>query len=212
MKSSPPKKRATPRRPPPGDFRRQFELLLAHHPNLVYVGLSRAVSGTLQSGESGLWTTTIFASGLAAFIILNTFLMNVSERRRHISIMRAIGCTKGQMTGSLLEEGIWFGIVGTVIGMVLGVGMAFVATFILANAFDVQLPRLMEVMTPFPFIYGAIFGLSMAFAIWSYTSGGTVRVLIDGAGSLPVRAASFRRGRDWSAAPRRRCSSARGRR
>lgn len=38
--------------PPPGDFRRQFEFLLAHHPALVYVGLSRAVSGTLQSGET----------------------------------------------------------------------------------------------------------------------------------------------------------------
>lgn len=38
--------------PPPGDFRRQFEFLLSHHPQLVYVGLSRAVSGTLQSGES----------------------------------------------------------------------------------------------------------------------------------------------------------------
>lgn len=38
--------------PPPGDFRRQFEFLLAHHPRLVYVGLSRAVSGTLQSAES----------------------------------------------------------------------------------------------------------------------------------------------------------------
>jgi uncharacterized protein len=38
--------------PPPGDFRRQFELLLAHHPALVYAGISRAVSGTLQSGES----------------------------------------------------------------------------------------------------------------------------------------------------------------
>lgn len=38
--------------PPPGDFRRQFEFLLAHHPELVYVGLSRAVSGTLQSGET----------------------------------------------------------------------------------------------------------------------------------------------------------------
>lgn len=38
--------------PPPGDFRRQFEFLLSHHPGLVYVGLSRAVSGTLQSGES----------------------------------------------------------------------------------------------------------------------------------------------------------------
>jgi uncharacterized protein len=38
--------------PPPGDFRRQFEFLLSHHPGLVYAGISRAVSGTLQSGES----------------------------------------------------------------------------------------------------------------------------------------------------------------
>lgn len=38
--------------PPPGDFRRQFEFLLSHHPAVVYVGLSRAVSGTLQAGET----------------------------------------------------------------------------------------------------------------------------------------------------------------
>jgi DegV family protein with EDD domain len=38
--------------PPPGDFRRQFEFLLSHHRDLVYVGLSRAVSGTLQSAET----------------------------------------------------------------------------------------------------------------------------------------------------------------
>ncbi|MFY8206375.1 MAG: DegV family protein [Arenimonas sp.] len=38
--------------PSPGDFRRQFEFLLSHHPHLVYVGLSRAVSGTLQSAEA----------------------------------------------------------------------------------------------------------------------------------------------------------------
>jgi DegV family protein with EDD domain len=37
--------------PPRGDFRRHFELALAHHPQVLYVGLSRAVSGTLQSGE-----------------------------------------------------------------------------------------------------------------------------------------------------------------
>src|SRR5574343_268467 len=38
--------------PSPGDFRRQFEFLLSHHPHVVYVGLSRAVSGTLQSAET----------------------------------------------------------------------------------------------------------------------------------------------------------------
>lgn len=37
--------------PPPGDFRRQFDFLLSHHAEVVYVGLSRAVSGTLQSAE-----------------------------------------------------------------------------------------------------------------------------------------------------------------
>jgi DegV family protein with EDD domain len=38
--------------PPPGDFRRQFEFLLSHHREMVYVGLSRAISGTLQSAET----------------------------------------------------------------------------------------------------------------------------------------------------------------
>ncbi|HNR92335.1 MAG TPA: DegV family protein, partial [Dokdonella sp.] len=38
--------------PPPGDFRRLFEFLLSHHHEVVYVGLSRALSGTLQAGES----------------------------------------------------------------------------------------------------------------------------------------------------------------
>lgn len=38
--------------PPPGDFRRQFETRLSHHRELVYVGISRALSGTLQAGES----------------------------------------------------------------------------------------------------------------------------------------------------------------
>lgn len=37
--------------PPPGDFRRYFDFLAAHHPSVVYVGLSRGVSGTLQSAE-----------------------------------------------------------------------------------------------------------------------------------------------------------------
>ncbi len=38
--------------PPPGDFRRQFEFLLSHHAAMVYVGISRPLSGTLQSGET----------------------------------------------------------------------------------------------------------------------------------------------------------------
>lgn len=38
--------------PPLGDFRRIFEHVLGHQPAGVYVGLSRQLSGTLQSGET----------------------------------------------------------------------------------------------------------------------------------------------------------------
>jgi len=38
--------------PPPGDFRRLFEHVLAYQPAAVYVGLSRPLSGTLQAGET----------------------------------------------------------------------------------------------------------------------------------------------------------------
>jgi len=37
--------------PPAGDFRRCFDFLLGHRAQVLYVGLSRAVSGTLQAGE-----------------------------------------------------------------------------------------------------------------------------------------------------------------
>ena len=38
--------------PPPGDFRRQFELLTSHGLQVLDVSLSRALSGTLQAAES----------------------------------------------------------------------------------------------------------------------------------------------------------------
>ena len=42
--------------PPAGDFRRLFEHVLAYQPEGVYVGLSRPLSGTLQSGEAAART------------------------------------------------------------------------------------------------------------------------------------------------------------
>jgi putative ABC transport system permease protein len=118
----------------------------------------------LTSSEQGLRLTTLFALLMAAFIIINTFLMNVAERRRQLSILRAVGAKKRQVTLMLLGESLLLGVVGTLLGMALGVGTAYFATHTLAHAFQVQLPHLTEVMTPTPFIVGAAFGMCMAFA------------------------------------------------
>lgn len=116
----------------------------------------------LLASEQGLTLTTYFSLLMAAIIIVNTFFMNVTERRRHLSIMRAIGATKRQIAMSLLAEGLLLGVVGTAIGIALGVLTAFVVTYVLATSFQVQLPRLVEVMTPKPFVVGTVFGLGMA--------------------------------------------------
>src|SRR5439155_8584946 len=117
---------------------------------------------TLTSTEQGLTLTTAFSILMAAFIILNTFLMNVSERRRQLSILRAIGAKKRQISWMLLGESILLGIVGTIVGLGVGVLVAFFATTLVGRAFDVQLPSLFDVMTPTPFILGTTFGLLMA--------------------------------------------------
>ena len=54
----------------------------------------------------------------------------------------------------LLKEAIFLGIGGTILGIGAGVGLAYVGTNLVGNAFDVQLPRLSEVMTAGPFILG----------------------------------------------------------
>ncbi|GAA4854480.1 DegV family protein [Luteimonas vadosa] len=55
--------------PPPGDFRRVFDFLAAHHAEVVYVGLSGAVSGTLQSAEHA--AARVATGGIRVFDSLN---------------------------------------------------------------------------------------------------------------------------------------------
>ncbi|HTX64954.1 MAG TPA: DegV family protein [Opitutaceae bacterium] len=57
--------------PPPGDFRRLFEFLLAHHERVLDVSLARTLSGTLQSAAGAAARTApgridVFDSGHAA--------------------------------------------------------------------------------------------------------------------------------------------------
>ncbi|MEE8164630.1 MAG: FtsX-like permease family protein, partial [Myxococcota bacterium] len=60
----------------------------------------------------------------AAFVILNTFLMNLSERRRQLAILRSVGMTRAGLTRVLLRESLVLGIAATVVGIPLGLGIA----------------------------------------------------------------------------------------
>jgi len=153
-----------------GDTVKSFDALAGLVNNRLAVNVHRPSANTqlmqetLLSTEQGLTLTTLFSLLMASFIILNTFLMNVSERRRQFSIMRAIGATRPQIGWMLLGESIVLGILGTVLGIGLGVLLAYFGTNLIGRAFDVQFPHLSEVATPRPFIVGAVFGMVMAIA------------------------------------------------
>ncbi|MEU3900903.1 FtsX-like permease family protein [Streptomyces sp. NPDC045251] len=58
------------------------------------------------------------------FLIINTFSMLVAQRTREIGLMRAIGSSRRQVNRSVLVEAFLLGIVGSVLGVAAGVGIA----------------------------------------------------------------------------------------
>ncbi|MFE9257044.1 ABC transporter permease [Streptomyces sp. NPDC006879] len=58
------------------------------------------------------------------FLIFNTFSMLVAQRTREIGLMRAIGAGREQVNRSVLVEAVLLGLVGSVLGVGAGVGLA----------------------------------------------------------------------------------------
>lgn len=58
------------------------------------------------------------------FLIVNTFSMLVAQRTREIGLMRAIGSSRKQINRSVLLEATLLGIVGSLLGIGAGVGLA----------------------------------------------------------------------------------------
>ncbi|WP_210588256.1 ABC transporter permease [Streptomyces sp. GESEQ-35] len=58
------------------------------------------------------------------FLIINTFSMLVAQRTREIGLMRAIGSSRKQVNRSVLVEALFLGVVGSLLGVAAGVGIA----------------------------------------------------------------------------------------
>ncbi|GAB2763448.1 ABC transporter permease [Streptomyces bullii] len=61
---------------------------------------------------------------VGVFLIINTFSMLVAQRTREIGLMRAIGSSRRQVNRSVLVEALLLGVVGSILGVGAGVGIA----------------------------------------------------------------------------------------
>jgi len=68
--------------------------------------------------------TSAFALFIGMFLIYNTFQISVTQRRSEIGILRALGATRGQIRTLFMGESILAGLLGSMLGVLLGIGLA----------------------------------------------------------------------------------------
>ncbi len=92
-----------------------------------------AVSGNVASGivdtlQSGLSVLAVTLLALGGFMAYNTFMASVVERTREYALLRTICMTRGDVQRLALYEAAALSLVGVLMGLLLGVGLAYVIT------------------------------------------------------------------------------------
>ena len=115
---------------------------------------------TSLSTEQGMRMARVFSLLVAVFIIANTFLINVTQRRRQLGIMRAIGATRSQIASMIFTEAILMGLAGTVLGSLLGIGGAHLLNLGMGALYKSTLPPIQ--LTATPFLLAILFGMGIS--------------------------------------------------
>ncbi|MFJ9776112.1 ABC transporter permease [Kitasatospora sp. NPDC101157] len=114
---------------------------------------AEATTGQAQADQQAIYVGTLTRSYqkmpmvfagvslfIGSFLVVNTFTMLVSRRTREIALLRAVGATRRQVVRSLLAEAVVVGVVASVLGFALGLGIASVLPDLLSGGGN-QLPR-----------------------------------------------------------------------
>jgi lipoprotein-releasing system permease protein len=62
---------------------------------------------------------------VAAFNLVSTLVMTVTDKRADIAILRTLGASPGSIMGVFMVQGAMVGVIGTLSGLLLGLGIAF---------------------------------------------------------------------------------------
>ncbi len=115
---------------------------------------------TLVNTERMLAILSVVSLVAGAFVILNSFLMSIGERRRSLAILRSLGATRKQVTRLLFCEAMALGVIGTVVGIPLGLAAAFVMTHVMAQLSGPAVPQLH--LTAGPLVLAGVLGPGVA--------------------------------------------------
>ncbi len=118
------------------------------------------VDQMLQAIFSGMGLIGTMALVVGAFLIYNTFSTTVAERTRELGLLRALGAGRGQIVGLVLAEVAALGLLGSGLGVLLGIGMADGMGRVAGAVVNSELTRL--VVLPEHVVSGLVIGVALA--------------------------------------------------
>ncbi|NCW91026.1 MAG: FtsX-like permease family protein [Acidimicrobiia bacterium] len=106
------------------------------------------------------------ALGIGSFVIYNVFSITAAQRQRENALLRAIGASRRQVSRALLVEGTLMGVVGSLLGFAVGIGLSQLLNALLkATGFEVPTAGL--AIKPGSLVNTMIAGVSVTvFAAW----------------------------------------------
>ncbi|MBJ2153720.1 ABC transporter permease [Paracoccus sp. IB05] len=113
-----------------------------------------SITAVLSGMLSSVAAVSLLVGGIG---IMNIMLVSVTERTREIGIRLAIGATPGQVLTQFLVEAVVLSLMGGVIGVGVGLGLAFVAGIFMAIPF-VPDPLVILMAFAFSAFVGVVFG------------------------------------------------------
>ena len=91
------------------------------------VGQMKQLTGGFDVFRNLLLGFAAISAVVGMIIIANTFTILVTQRRRQIGLLRAVGASTGQVARRLFAEAVLLGLVGSLFGVGIGAGVAAAA-------------------------------------------------------------------------------------
>ena len=123
---------------------------------------AKAAATDIQEALGFITTFLLVFAGIAlvvgSFLIVNTFSILVAQRSRELALFRALGATRRQVARSVLFEASVIGLVGSVIGLGLGIVIAM-GIRVLFGRFGLDLSGQSLVISPRTVVVSLLVGL-----------------------------------------------------
>jgi putative ABC transport system permease protein len=120
---------------------------------------TQKISGQLQGFKIALLFFAGTSLFVGAFLVFNALSMTILERTRELGMLRALGSTRAMIARSVIVEAMLLGVIGSLLGVLFGYGMARGLVYLFGRAFLFEITSL--ILSPFAFVSAIVVGIAV---------------------------------------------------